>query len=1458
MISLGVDGAAASTRDIETVGDALKRLNNANFQKLNSQVSSISSHISGLKSTVGDFLKVGLASAAVGAFAAWIKSAADAGDAAGKLAQKTGVAVKDVAGLELAYQQAGLGSDVLTSSMAKLSKGIVSGSSTMEQLGIKSKNLDGTFKGNKQVLYELADGFAGMEDSAKKSAMAQEIFGKSGADMIPLLNGGSAALREMDEMAQKLGLTMTDEAAASAENFNDTMDLIKLGGQGVARGIASELLPTLSNLAGSFLTSMTSGDKLKGTADFLASGLKLLYTVGVGIVEVFSTVGKTIAAAGAQVVAILSGDFKQAAEIGRAWSADIGTSWTESAKAISDAWNNSGNTTVDAMVKIRRSGTQLGKDAAVVAKETAAAAKETREQSKLTAELSGVTATYVEDLKRLEAMRAKANLTDEQYVAMVTALIAKQPAAKKQMDDYAKAVEESQKGVAKFNADLAAFNKLINEPREKAIAEATKEAEANEALAATFGMTKAAIEAQELARLEEQLAQRVSLGLTLDEIEHLEKLVAVKKRSAAAVANIEDLKKQQETWVSIERTAHDTFVSIANGAKGTATRIRDTLKNVLFDWLYQMTVKKWIFNISAQVSGNGGMAGAAQSMMGSMGGGGEGGGMNIGSMMSMGKSIYGAIEGGFAGLSTGVADAVQGMMYQSGMTTQIAGNGAFASGAGAAAGAAAGIAGGVYGGRALSNGFSAFGGSGNSAVNTGTAIGAVVGSIIPVIGTALGALVGGLIGGAVNRMFGYKDKEYKDSGLRGTVGESGVTGENFANWTQKGGWFRSDRSGTDTNALDQEVVKQFTKGFDAVKAASVDFASVLGVSAEALNGYSKDFNLVLGKDMAANEKAVADFFSQMGDEMATKLVPNLAAFKREGEAASATLQRIAADYAIVDAVLGAIGQTFGAVGIESVTARERLIALSGGVEAFSAGVASFAQNYLTEAERLAPVAAAVSEAMAALGFASVDTHEEFKQLVMGIDKTTEAGAAQWVALMKLQGAFHQVHPAIVAVTEAVADQTSALEDQADVIDSLRAEADALLGNVDTALAALKRSIGVEKDKVTEAHRIAMKNLQQRIDTDTAAIGKHKQLTDALAVTMDQMRITALGTGARADAQAQIKAAIAAARASGVLPSMDSLKSALSVLGKDSSELFVTMQDYQRDFYRTLNDITDLNDLTEGALSIEEQMLEALIGQQEAAEQAYQAQMNMFNQMIFDAEEERNLLEGIDTKLKTIAEALAAFKLATGQAAANPIIASTAPITAAYQKYLGRAPDDEGFKWWQNQAAKGESIESIVNSIAQSNEAQLFNLYRDVLGRAPDAAGMKWWKDKLDTGTSLESVTSGFMNSEEYKKLHPFAVGTNYVPRTMPALVHEGERIIPRADNTELLERLRNPTANMDAMLAELRALREEQRLARLEIIELRMANSNENYHIAKYAQETSGFLDGAVNGETPILTEVAP
>jgi hypothetical protein len=429
---------------------------------------------------------VGLSIAGIGAF---IRSAIDAADEMSKLGQKTGIAVKDLAGLQLAFRQSGLEAGALQGNMSRLAQNMAKGADAFAAMQLQTKNADGSLKSTRDMLGEVADKFASYKDGAEKTALAVQLFGKAGADMIPLLNGGAAGLAEFDAMAQQLGLTMDEATARSAEKFNDTLDLVSMGVSGVGTQIAAQLLPTLTGLAGEFLTTMTSGDKLKSTAEFLATALKGLYVAGLAVVEAFKTVGTTLGGVFAAIGAAISGDFAGAKAILSELKTDIGTSWIKTLDQAKAAWDTTGNAAVEAMAATSAAAKGAAPNVQDVADQAKATEKamvaagkaldkyfeaEAKAEEVRTKTL-GTTRAQVDALQRqVEAVKkgeaATESLNRQLHIENALRSDAAQKLLPHQREEYAKLIGQQY--------DLQAALDAAEEAQKTASAEATKAAEA--------------------------------------------------------------------------------------------------------------------------------------------------------------------------------------------------------------------------------------------------------------------------------------------------------------------------------------------------------------------------------------------------------------------------------------------------------------------------------------------------------------------------------------------------------------------------------------------------------------------------------------------------------------------------------------------------------------------------------------------------------------------------------------------------------------------------------------------------------------------------------------------------------------------------------------------------------------------------------------------------------------------
>ena len=204
-------------------------------------------------------------------FKAQIQQTLDFADNLSKLSQKTGISTDALYSLNAAAKLSDVEFESLSGSLSKFNKNIGAASEgsgdakkAFDSLGISVKNQDGTLKNSFEILGELADQFKDMPDGATKASTAMALFGKSGADLIPLLNSGRDSLREY------LGV-MSDETGKSAEAFNDSFTKIHLASNALYMHFIKELSPTLKVISEDLDNATKSGNGFKESLAWFGS-----------------------------------------------------------------------------------------------------------------------------------------------------------------------------------------------------------------------------------------------------------------------------------------------------------------------------------------------------------------------------------------------------------------------------------------------------------------------------------------------------------------------------------------------------------------------------------------------------------------------------------------------------------------------------------------------------------------------------------------------------------------------------------------------------------------------------------------------------------------------------------------------------------------------------------------------------------------------------------------------------------------------------------------------------------------------------------------------------------------------------------------------------------------------------------------------------------------------------------
>lgn len=285
-----------------------------------------------------------------------IKGAIDQADELGKSAQKIGVPIEELSKLKYAADLSGVSMEQLENNLGKLAKNmsLAAGGSDEAQkgfraLGVSVTGADGALRPTADVVADIAGKFEKLSDATGgKAALAMEVFGKSGRDMIPLLNSGAKGLREMYTEAEQLGLVISEKTYKAAEAFNDNLTRLDRVKQGMVLTITAQLLPALQTMSGMLVEAAKNSGALSQAGEQAQNALATmtvtaLYTItGMkGLADVLNQVNGIAQELGA-------GNFSNVA----AGISNLGTivndiidkfsKVPETAKALLDGWKATG------------------------------------------------------------------------------------------------------------------------------------------------------------------------------------------------------------------------------------------------------------------------------------------------------------------------------------------------------------------------------------------------------------------------------------------------------------------------------------------------------------------------------------------------------------------------------------------------------------------------------------------------------------------------------------------------------------------------------------------------------------------------------------------------------------------------------------------------------------------------------------------------------------------------------------------------------------------------------------------------------------------------------------------------------------------------------------------------------------------------------------------------------------
>jgi len=301
IVKLGVD-----TAEYERGLNRMEKRTQVAGTKMGDVFYNLGKRLGSVGKSISMFVTGPIMAAGAGIFALAQKTA-NAGDVIQKMALRTGFSTETLSEYKHAAELSGTSLDALEKGVKRMQKsiydaerGLSTANEALDFLGLSIEDLQGLSP--EQQFDKMAMALADIEDPSKRAALAQEIFGRAGTEMLPMLSAGADGIVAMRQEARDLGVVFSQEAADAAADFNDNMLRLKMAFSGAFMEVGQNLLPIITEqlipaLRESLIPAIKQlGEKLIKLIKWFAGLNSVWQKVILGAIGLFAAIGPVMLA----------------------------------------------------------------------------------------------------------------------------------------------------------------------------------------------------------------------------------------------------------------------------------------------------------------------------------------------------------------------------------------------------------------------------------------------------------------------------------------------------------------------------------------------------------------------------------------------------------------------------------------------------------------------------------------------------------------------------------------------------------------------------------------------------------------------------------------------------------------------------------------------------------------------------------------------------------------------------------------------------------------------------------------------------------------------------------------------------------------------------------------------------------------------------------------------------------
>lgn len=235
------------------------------------------------------------------------------GDELDKTSQQLGISTADLQSFRHAAELSGAGTEQMNVALSQLSNRMFiahqrggEAAEVFEYLGVEFRNADGSMRQMGDVMYDISDSLAAMENPTERVAISMQLFGRSGRTLLPMLQGGSDSIRRMRLEFDRLGGGMSQGAIKASFELNDNITRLRLRLLSLRSAIAVRILPAVDWFTRKFIAASQWIERITARSNILeAMAYTLAGTLIILGIATAAAWGPTVLAVGFAIVAFV-------------------------------------------------------------------------------------------------------------------------------------------------------------------------------------------------------------------------------------------------------------------------------------------------------------------------------------------------------------------------------------------------------------------------------------------------------------------------------------------------------------------------------------------------------------------------------------------------------------------------------------------------------------------------------------------------------------------------------------------------------------------------------------------------------------------------------------------------------------------------------------------------------------------------------------------------------------------------------------------------------------------------------------------------------------------------------------------------------------------------------------------------------------------------------------------------